>query len=228
LSPHLSPVSQHVKPYAEPYIEPHVNQHDSSYAKSYAEPHIEPYVEPRVHVECAAIEPELEPAKKLRTLGLNKLWVVEALHFPVKINGCTTTCLLDSSSEVNVLPYAAAISLSLSILSDVRHDIMERVKDAPFCGYVPEVPICIGGVTVRQPFFISRSSYKCVLGRPFEAATRMMRQTMDDGSVHMALVMQDQDVVIVQPYTPGSAADLYGYEIVWREPVDEDFEAHSF
>jgi hypothetical protein len=116
--------------------------------------------------------------------------------------------MLDSSSEVNILSYTAAISLSLSILSDIQHDAMERVKDASFCGYVPEVLICIGGVTVQQLFFISRSSYKCVLSWSFKAATRMMRQIMNDGSVRMALIMQNQDVVIIQLYTSGSAADL--------------------
>ena len=73
----------------------------------------------RVHVECAAIEPQPELAKKLRVLELNKLWAIEALHFPTGINESSMNCLLDSSLEVNILSYVTALSPGFTIFSDV-------------------------------------------------------------------------------------------------------------
>ena len=151
--------------------------------------------------------------------------MIEALHFTANINESSIDCLLDSNFKVNVLPYTTTSALCLGIYFDVRDEAMVNIKGAPFCGCVPEVPVCIGGITVLQPFFISRrTSSRCTLGRPFEAATRMMRTTMDDGSVRMAIfnAQNMQDLVFFQPYTPGSAADCYGHELVWREPVEDD------
>src|SRR5881227_3656916 len=124
-------------------------------------------------------------------------------------------CLLDSSSEVNVLPYATALSPGFSIYSDIRDEAMVDIKGAPFCGYMPDVPVRIGSIEVRLPFFISRKACQCTLGRPFEAATQMMRINKDDGSVRMAVFdPQGPGHAVFQPYTPGSSADQYGYETV--------------
>ena len=60
-----------------------------------------------------------------------------------------------------------------------------------------------------------------MLGRPFEAATQMMRVIKNDGSVRMAVFNDQGDYVVFQPYTPGDA-DQYGYETVWREPREEE------
>ena len=182
------------------------------------------YVEPD-HVDLAPIElePVMEKFKSVCVLGLRKLWTVEALHFPVNINERTMDCLLDSSSEVNVLPYSTALSPGFAIYSDVRHEAMVDIKGAPFCGYMPDVPVRIGSIEVRLPFFVSRSFRQCTLGRPFVAATQMMRVTKNDGSVVMVIFdAQGQDYAVFQPYTPESAADQYGYETVRREPRDEE------
>ena len=130
-------------------------------------------------------------------------------------------CLLNSSSEVNILPYN--IALSLGVYSDVREKALANIKGAPFCGYVSEVSVCIGRIIVKLPFFTSQSSGQCILSQPFKAATRMARETMDDGSVRMTIFdMESQDCVIFQPYTSGSSADYRGHELVWRLPSDED------
>src|SRR5438034_6222452 len=107
----------------------------------------------------------------------------------------------------------------------LRDKAVANIKGAPFCGYTLAVPVCIGGITVRQSFFISRgkSSSKCILGQPFEAVTKMMRQTMNDGSVQMAIFSaQHQDFAVFQPFTPRAAADRCGYETVCQEPVEEE------
>src|SRR5205823_14050652 len=119
-----SPLLLPTPPYVEPYTEP-------------------PYAEPD-HVVLATMElVPVEQVKSLRVLGLRKLWTVEALHFPVNINERTMDCLLDSSSEVNVLPYSTALSPGFAIYSDVRHEAMVDIKGAPFCGYMPDVPVRI-------------------------------------------------------------------------------------
>ena len=60
---------------------------------------------------------------------------------------------MNSSSEVNILPYN--IVLSLGVYSDVREKVLANIKGAPFCGYIPKVPIYISRIVVKLPFFAS-------------------------------------------------------------------------
>ena len=97
---------------------------------------------------------------------------------------------------------------------------MVDIKGAPFCEYMPDVPVRIGDVEVRLLFFISQKARQCMLSQPFEAATEMMRVTKNDGSVRMIIFNDQGDYTVFQPYTPGEA-DQYGYETVWHDPRQE-------
>ena len=98
---------------------------------------------------------------------------------------------------------------------------MIDIKDAPFCEYMPDVPVRIGDVEVRLLFFINQKARQCTLDWPFEAATEMMRVIKNDRSVRMIVFNDQGDYTVFQPYTPGDG-DQYGYETVWREPRDEE------
>ena len=74
-------------------------------------------------------------------------------------------CLLNSSLKVNILPYVTALSPGFRIFSDVQDEAMINIKDAPFRGYMPDVPVRIEDVEVRLPFFVSQSAHQCTLGR---------------------------------------------------------------
>ena len=85
---------------------------------------------------------------------------------------------------------------------------------SPFIGYIPDVPVRIGDVVVKQPFFIlEKGSNSCILGRPFETITRMARQTLNDGSVRVTVFDPENDMVqaTFQPYTPEDPDDYYDY-----------------
>jgi hypothetical protein len=113
--------------------------------ESPAEPHVDPYVESD-HAEFATIE--LVPVEKFKpepVLGLRKLWTIEALHFPVNINERIMDCLLDSSSEVNVLPYVTALSQDsdLSLTYEMKPWSISKVPPSQIyartCPYALEV-----------------------------------------------------------------------------------------
>ena len=234
-SPSYTPASLPIRPQPEaPYVEPDhaeplcFDEYGRSCTLADLYKNVRPPTSSRVSqpaelatIEVELSEPVMEKFKPVRVLGLRKFWTVEALHFPVNINGRSMDCLLDSSSEVNVLPYVTALSPGFRIFSDVRDDAMVDIKGAPFCGYMPDVPVQIGSVEVRLPFFISRKARQCTLGRPFEAATEMMRVTKNDGSVRMVVFNDQGDYTVFQLYTPGDG-DQYGYKTVWRESRNEE------
>ena len=77
---------------------------------------------------------------------------------------------------------------------------------SPFIGYIPDVPVRIGDVVVRQPFFIlEKGSNSCILSRSFKTITQITQQTLNDSSVHITIFDSDNDCVqtTFQPYTPG-------------------------
>ena len=152
----------------------------------------------------------------------SQLWAVGTLKFEVIIGSGVVRAMFDSGAEVNILLYPIALSLGLA----VRTNVTVRMKGAgnhksPFIGYVPDVPVKIGDVIVRQPFFVlERGSTSCILGRPFETVTRMLRQTMNDGSVQLTIFDSEDDScqTTFQVYKPGDAGDKRGYEMV-RGPI---------
>lgn len=92
-----------------------------------------------------------------------------------------------------------------------------------FIGYVLDVPVKIGDVVVRQPFFIlERGSNSCILGRPFETVTRMARQTLNDGSVRVTVFDLENDAIqtTFRPYAPGDSGDRFGYQVVEANIVE--------
>ena len=97
--------------------------------------------------------------------------------------------MFDSGAEVNILLYSTALALGLAVRSSVTIT-MRGVSDKPshIIGYIPEVPIRIGDVTVYQPFFVlERGSNQCILGRPFKMMTRMARQTLNNKVVRITI-----------------------------------------
>ena len=162
-----------------------------------------------VQVSSTAIESKDE---------LNDLWAVGTLKYRANIGKGNVTCLLDSGAEINVMLYHIALKLGLAVRSNVTV-AMKGAGDlkSPFIGYIPDVPVRIGDVVVKQPFFIlEKGSNSCILGRPFETITRMARQTLNDGSVRVTVFDPENDMVqaTFQPYTPGDPGDRYGYQVI--------------
>ena len=129
-----------------------------TYTEAYTESNDRAYIKPEpseVYVGSSIVKSEPTKYVKRRVLGLNNLWAIKALHFPAEINERPMDCLLDSSSEVNILPYN--IALSLGVYSDVREKALANIKGAPFCEYVLEVSVCIDRIVVKLLFFTNRS-----------------------------------------------------------------------
>ena len=81
--------------------------------------------------------------KPKHVLDLRELRTIEALHFPVNISERTMDCLLNSSSEVNVLPYATALSPGFATFSDIRDEAMVNIKGAPSANICQTCPYAL-------------------------------------------------------------------------------------
>ena len=66
----------------------------------------------------------------------------------MNINEKIMNCLLNSSSEVNVLSYVAALFSGFRIFSDIQDEVMVNIKDAFFREYMPDILIHIEDVEV--------------------------------------------------------------------------------
>ncbi len=64
-------------------------------------------------------------------------------------------CILNSSSEVNVLSYVTALFPEFVIFSDIQDEVMMDIKDTLFCEYMSDMSVHLEDVEVRLSFFIS-------------------------------------------------------------------------
>ena len=77
--------------------------------------------------------------------------------------------------------------------------------------------VIVGTVTVYQNFFIlEKSTAECLLKRPYENATKMIKKTQNDGSVHITVFNPRDDVnqVIFQSYTPDDSDNRTLQELI--------------
>ena len=83
-----------------------------------------------------------------------------------------------------------------------------------FIRYISDVSVRIRDVVVKQLFFILEKGLNlCILGQPFEIITRMVRQILNNESVHAIMFNPENDMVqaTFQPYMPGDSGNYYGY-----------------
>jgi hypothetical protein len=140
-----------------------------------------------------------------------QLYSVGTLRYPVEIGKGKVDALLDGGAEVNVLLYHIAMELGLAVHPNVNVAMKNADGErSGFIGYCPDVPVRIGSVVVRQPFFVlERGSNSCLLGRPFENITRLLKQTMNNGAVRVTVFdpKDDSNQITFQAYTPGDPGD---------------------
>ena len=83
-----------------------------------------------------------------------------------------------------------------------------------FIKYIPDIPVRIEDVMIKQLFFILEKGLNlCILDWFFETITRMTRQTLNNRSVHVTVFDSENDMIqaTFQPYTPEDPDDYYDY-----------------
>ena len=120
-------------------------------------------------------------------------------------------CLLNSRTEINIILYHIALKLELTVRSNVTIT-MKEAEDlkSSFIWYIPDIPVRIKDVMVKQPFFIlEKGLNSCILDQPFETITRMARQTLNNESVRVTVFDLENDMIqaIFQLYTPENLDD---------------------
>ena len=86
-----------------------------------------------------------------------------------------------------------------------------------FIKYIPDVSVRIEDVVIKQPFFIlKKGSNLCILDQSFEMITRMVRQILNNESVHVTMFNPENDMVQVtfQLYMSGDPGDHYDYQVI--------------
>jgi len=127
-----------------------------------------------------------------------------ALTIPVKIGGFVMTALLDSGSEVNLMPLSTFEELGLDIDPNVVWGIRNAdTRSTRLKGVCHEVPIEIGGITGKVHIFITETcGYDLILGRPWEGAFRAQYKNLDNGSCWVKIFSQDGNRVAQLMATP--------------------------
>ncbi|HEU4342387.1 MAG TPA: retropepsin-like aspartic protease [Candidatus Binatia bacterium] len=104
---------------------------------------------------------------------------------------------LDNGSEVNLMPKRTFDQLELPIDTDIHWRINAYDTDAELessgpIGVCHDVPVSIGGVEVKQHFFVVKhSNADLILGRPWERAVRASYINEDDGSYTVLIKSPD-------------------------------------
>ena len=128
---------------------------------------------------------------------LNDLWAVRTLKYQANIEKENMTCLLNSEAEINIILYHIALKLGLAVQSNIIV-IMKEAGDLKslFIKYIPDIPIKIGDVMIKQLFFIlEKGLNSCILSQFFEMITRMARQILNDESVCVTVFDSENDMI---------------------------------
>ena len=101
----------------------------------------------------------------------------------------------------------------------IQLNIAVVMKDAEnlklsFIRYISNVIIRIENVIIKQSFFIfEKNSNACILDQLFEIIICMIRQTLNDRSVHVIIFNSKNDLIqtIFQAYVLNDVDDCYKY-----------------
>src|SRR5947207_5454448 len=114
--------------------------------------------------------------------------------------------------------YHVALKLRLIIQLNVVV-AMKNIKNLKlsFIRYISDVTIRIEDVIVKQSFFILEKNLNaCILDQFFETITCMIRQTLNDESVHVTVFDSENDSIqaIFQAYASNDVSDCYEYQVI--------------
>ena len=140
------------------------------------------------------------------------------MKYHINIDKEIIQSLLNNRTEINVMLYHIALKLKLTIQSN----IVIAMKDArdlklSFIRYISDVTIRIENVIVKQSFFILEKDLNaCILDQLFETIMHMIRQILNDESVHVIIFNSENDLIqaIFQAYALNDVSDCYEYQVI--------------
>src|SRR5204862_7231725 len=92
-----------------------------------------------------------------------------------------------------------------------------RNLKSSFIRYISDVTVRIEDVIIKQSFFIfKKNSNACILDQLFETITCMIRQTLNDRSIHIIIFNSENDLIqaIFQTYASDDVDDHYKYQVI--------------
>ena len=126
--------------------------------------------------------------------------------------------LLYNNIEINVILYHIALKLKLVIQSNIAVVIKnaENLK-LSFMKYIFAMIIRIKNIIVKQLFFIfEKNSNACIFNQLFKIIIHMIKQTLNDKSVHVIVFNLKNNLIqtIFQIYVSDDVDDYYKYQII--------------
>ena len=149
---------------------------------------------------------------------LSILWAIKILKYHVNIDKEIIQSLLNNNTEINMMLYNITLKLKLVIQLNIAV-VMKDVRNLKlsFIEYISDMIVRIEDMIVRQSFFIFEKDLNaCILDQSFETITHMIRQTLNDESVHVTVFNSENDLVqaIFQTYVSDNIDDHYEYQVI--------------
>ena len=140
------------------------------------------------------------------------------MKYHINIDKKIIQSLLNNNTEINVMLYHIALKLKLTVQLNVVVT-MKNVRNLKslFIKYIFNVIIRIENVIIKQSFFILEKNLNaCILDQFFEIIMHMIRQTLNNESVHVIIFNSENDLIqtIFQVYTLNNVDDCYEYQMI--------------
>jgi len=140
------------------------------------------------------------------------------LKYHINIDKEIIQSLLNSDAEINMMLYHIALKLKLVIQLNVAVVMKDaRNLKSSFIKYISDMTVRIEDVIIKQSFFIlEKNSNACIFDQFFETITCMIRQTLNDESVHVIIFNSENDSIqaIFQAYALNDVDDHYEYQVI--------------
>ena len=115
----------------------------------------------------------------------------------------------------------------------VQSNIVVMMKDtknlkSSFIKYISDITVRIKDMIIRQSFFILEKSLNAyILDQSFETIICMIRQTLNDESVHVTIFDSENNLIqaIFQAYVFDDINDYYEYQVIETNTI-QSIEKH--
>ena len=125
--------------------------------------------------------------------------MIGTLKYQVNIEKENMIYLLNNKVKINVILYHIILKLELAMWLNIIV-IMKEAEDlkSSFIEYIPDIPVRIRDVIIKQPFFILEKGLNLyILNQPFETITRMARQTLNNELVRVIIFNLENNMIQV-------------------------------
>ena len=128
---------------------------------------------------------EMEVPEETETSGFaQRFYAVETPKAIVSLAGKNVKALLDSGAEICMMTLETLNRCGLAMRSDPKLHVISATGDKAFFeGVCENAEVCLGGITVRVPIFVTKNGdHDLILGTPYERKAMLSSRYLIDGS----------------------------------------------